>query len=726
MSTYLLAFFVSDFQAATNADAKVTQRVFARTEAVPETGFALESGVNILEALEAYLGYEYEFEKMDQVAVPDFAAGAMENWGLVTYREEYLLSTESDAKLSRQNEKIATIVAHEYAHQWFGNLITPTWWSSIWLNEGFATFFEFYGTELAYPEFKMMEIFITNLQSVFVTDSTGSARAMTLAEASILTPTQISNLFDTIAYAKSGCVIRMMHAALTEPTFKDGITQYLNDKALSDAFQADLFDNLQKAITPANNLPADQTVNSIWETWSMQSGYPVLNVVVTEENLEITQERYLLTKPTTPDTSSWWVPINIVVSKTPVFTDTKPDYWLPPQAAAIQIPLADIDLNAEEDWYIINKQQTGYYRINYDENNWNKLIDALKSESRTSIHNINRAQLVDDAFNFARSGDMSYVRLFDLLQYLPEEDDYLAWNAANSGYSYLNRMYYGADLHENLQRFIREGIENIRESIGVSESATETNYLNTYLRVIAINLACSSGSDECKADVTAKLEAEIAGTAVVESNLRAAVYCQAYRVGGETVFDYLFKKLHESNNQAERTLLINALGCTDDAELLKKYLDSSILADNTVVGDVQVFYRIQERNRVLTAAYSNGPDGIIAALTFMADNSEDIQRLYMNPETIITSTISAISQRVVADSHKTTVQESLTKLQAAGVTTEAFSTGILANIAVNNAWADNYNEEIKDYLYEYFNGASTVVVSSVLISFAVLVNYMFN
>lgn len=726
MSTYLLAFFVSDFEAATNAAPRVTQRVFARKEAIPETGFALESGVKILEALETYLAYNYEFEKMDQVAVPDFAAGAMENWGLVTYREEYLLSTESTAKLSRQNEKIATIVAHEYAHQWFGNLITPTWWSSIWLNEGFATFFEFYGTELAYPEYKMMQLFITNLQSVFVTDSTGSARAMTLEEDSILTPTQISNLFDTIAYAKSGCVIRMMHAALTEPTFKNGITQYLNDKALSDSSQSDLFDNLQKAITPANNLPAGQTVNSIWGSWSMQSGYPVLNVAVTETNLEIKQERYFLTKPATPDTSLWWVPINIVGSKTPVFTDTKPDYWLPQQTTALQIPLADIKLDPNEDWFILNKQQTGYYRINYDENNWSKLFAALKGESRSSIHNINRAQLVDDAFNFARSGDMTYVRLFELLQYLPTEDDYLPWNAANSGYNHLNRMYYGSDLHENLQRFIRESAEEIYKTFGVSEKADETNYLNTYLRVVGINLACGSGNDECKTDVAAKLKAEIDGTAVVESNLRTAIYCNAYRVEGATVYNYLFKKLHESNNQAERTLIINALGCTDNAELLQKYLDSTILADNAVVDGVQVFYRIQERNRVLTAAYNNGPAGIIAALTFMADKSADIQRLYMNPETIITSTISAISQRVVADSHKTKVQESLTKLQAAGVTTEAFSTGILANIAVNNAWADTYHTEIKDFLVDYFNGASTVVVSTMLISFAVVVNYMFN
>lgn len=726
MSTYLLAFFVSDFKAATNDAATVTQRVFAREDAIPETGFALESGVNILEALEKYLDYSYEFPKMDQVAVPDFAAGAMENWGLVTYREEYLLSTESTAKLSRQNEKIATIVAHEYAHQWFGNLITPTWWSSIWLNEGFATFFEYYGTDLAYPDFKMMELFITNLQSVMVTDSTGSARAMTVDEDSILTPTQISNLFDTIAYAKSGCVIRMMHAALTDATFKSGITQYLNDKKHSDAFQADLFNNLQKAVTAANNLPSGQTVNTIWKTWSEQSGYPVLNVAVTEDNLEISQKRYFLTSQTVADASIWWVPINIAVKKTADFTDTKPQYWLRPQVLSEKIPLADINLSPSEDWYIINKQQTGYYRVNYDEDNWTKLFAVLKGEQRGSIHHINRAQLVDDAFNFARSGLMKYTRLFDLLQYLPKEDAYLAWNAANSGYSYLNRMFYGAGLHSNLQRFIREGVQNIYKAHGVTESATETNYLNTYLRVVAINLACGSGDDTCKQAVAAKLKAEIDGTAQVESNLRTSIYCNAYRVGGEEVFNYLFKKLHESNNQAERTLLINALGCSDNADLLKKYLDSSILADNTLVDGVKVFYRIQERNRVITAAYANGPEGINAALTFVADNHAKIQELYMNPGSIISSTVSAIAQRVVAESHKTKVQESLTKLQTAGVVTEAYSTAILDSIAVNNAWADTYNKEITDFLADYYNGASTVVVSTMLISFAVVLNYLFN
>jgi aminopeptidase 2 len=285
MSTYLLAFIVAELdyiEAFTTVGTPIPCRVYAPKGTIKQGEFSLGVCTRTLDLFNTVFGTPYPLPKMDMVSVADFDAGAMENWGLVTYRTSCLMVDEATTTQASK-QWIASVVAHELAHQWFGNLVTMEWWSDLWLNEGFATWVGNYAVDKLFPDWHFWDSFVVDdVQRGMSLDCLRSSHPI---EVEVKDPAQIGQIFDAISYSKGGSVIRMLSAYLTEDVFLEGIRQYLKKHAYSNASTGDLWAQLSET--------SGQDVSEFMNLWTKQTGYPVLHAEREGNTLVITQNRFL-------------------------------------------------------------------------------------------------------------------------------------------------------------------------------------------------------------------------------------------------------------------------------------------------------------------------------------------------------------------------------------------------------------------------------------------------
>nr|XP_019531217.2 aminopeptidase N [Aedes albopictus] len=659
MQTYLLAFVVSDF--AFVSDTPNKQSVYANPVSISngDLNFALEAGVKVIAALEEYLQVGYSFPKLDQIGIPDFAAGAMENWGLVTYREEALIYNSTKSPMG-QLKRTALIIAHEYGHQFFGNLVSPKWWSYLWLNEGFATLMQYIAANKAYPDLRIQEMAtVEALQNAFQSDALESTRPM---NSYVETPTAISALFDDIAYDKSGSVLRQFQHAFGDRVFRAGLKYYLDAMQFKAATPDDLAAALQKAVDEPNDFPVNLNVSDIIYSWADQKGYPVLHVSRGADNvITLRQERYLLKPSKDAVKATWLLPYNFATYQAPDFSSTLPYDWLVGETAELR-PLPSLHWD-NDDWVIFNKQQTGFYRVNYDDKLWELITNELHHGEHSSIHHLNRAQLIDDSLNLARSGHLGYDVALKLIQYLTKEEEYVPWASLNNGLSYLNRMLAGSAKYNLFKQFVWELVEPSFHKFGLTSKPSDSHFAKL-TRNILINWACQVGSEECLTQTNSQLAEVVANkTEDVDPNLKSVVYCNGLRNANRDTFLFVWDRMHRSQDPSDRVLLISALGCSQDPELLELYLETSL--DET--GDAS--YRGQERSRVFSAVYVNGKVGLETAMKFLAENADTIDRLYNGGSfggRAIGSAVTGMARRVVNKEQYDEFLALNAKLEAAG------------------------------------------------------------
>lgn len=427
MSSYLLAFIVADYIVVERDN----MGILARPEARNQTEYSLQAGIDILKAVETWIDYPYssvpEMTRMYMAAVPDFSAGAMENWGLLTYRESNILY-RSDDSTALQQQRIAAVITHEIAHMWFGDLVTCEWWDVTWLNEGFARYFQFFGTALVETDWDLHYQFVVEqLQGVMQMDSLESTHPMTY---DVYTPSQVSGIFDNISYNKGAVVLRMVEHFISTEKFQNALREYIKERQMKTTRPENLFD--------AFNAYADASVGDFMEPWTNQSGYPLVTVTGSNDGYSITQQRFLLNNMDHDDKTLWPLPITFA-TKEADFTNTTPTIVT---TATYKI---DITNPEELSYFILNNQQVGYYRVNYDTDSWTKISQALRSENFGGIHVLNRAQIVDDLFNLARAGVVKYDAALEILNYLQDETEYAPWLAAVNGLTTLSRRIHYED-----------------------------------------------------------------------------------------------------------------------------------------------------------------------------------------------------------------------------------------------------------------------------------------
>ncbi|CAG0890180.1 unnamed protein product [Darwinula stevensoni] len=638
MSTYLVAFAVSEFAAdganVSLAEGEIPFKVWARPEMIEFTQKAMEHGPAILKYFEEYFDIPYPLPKMDMIALPDFASGAMENWGLVTYREEYLLyqwNQTSAATLTR----IVYIIAHELAHMWFGDLVTPVWWNDLWLNEGFASYVMYLGSERVEPNWSWMDQFVfSDLQDVLYLDSLENSHSISVE---VNNPNQISQIFDRISYAKGASVIRMMSHFLTEKIFKKGVSDYLKAFQYDNAVQDDLWQYLEWAVGNATKpaLPTlsalPGTVKDIMDSWTLFTGYPVVNATREGQTVTFQQKRFLLNPGASEKlTTLWYIPLNVIGSSnsTDDFDSTGAMAWLEKTGESVALGLPSED----EDWYLVNLQQTGYYRVNYDDGNWEALRAALAAD-HTVIPTINRAGLLDDALSLARAGLLDYRVALNLTGYLGSEKAYIPWAATIRNFNYIRGMIETTGTYDHYKAYILSLLRHVMTPgfnfptlEEVPKDGNYTDVTGVMYETLIWTTACEMGEESC-VDVTADLfkkwkdnyDESKPDEPTLNPSMKALVYCQGVREGGEDAWEFIYKHYNLTNYASERTLVLQAMACTNISKLLDRYLD-------LLLGEGGAIQR-QDVSRAFAYIAAN-PHGRLDAFKFVRDNWDYLQATF--------------------------------------------------------------------------------------------------
>ncbi|XP_047435973.1 aminopeptidase Ey-like [Mugil cephalus] len=610
MSTYLLAFVVCDFAyIGTKPGAEVLIRIWARRKAIQEGqgDYALEKTGPILSFFENYYNSPYPLTKSDQIALPDFSAGAMENWGLITYRETALLYNEGVSS-NGDKEWVATVISHELAHMWFGNLVTMRWWNDLWLNEGFATYVSYLGAHHAEPTWNMKDLIVLNeIIGVMGVDALASSHPLSSREQDILKPEDINGLFDSITYSKGAAVLRMLSEFITEKVFSQGLHTYLEEFKYKNTVYQDLWKHLQMAVDKAGiNLP--ESVESIMNRWILQMGFPVVTIDTTTG--QITQKHFLLDPESEVHTPSefnyeWIVPIT----------------WMKPGRAEEQYWLLkkedsnnNMTIGGANDWLLANINMRGFFRVNYDSQNWEHLLAKLSSK-HADIPVINRAQIIDDAFNLARAKIVDTTLALRTTKFLNKEVEYMPWQTARSNLNYFFLMFDRSELYGPMQAYIKKQVTPLFqyfENLTLNWTKVPEKHTDQYNEVNAISMACSTGVAGCQELTSGWFKQWMANPAdnIIISNLRSTVYCSAIAAGGVEEWDFAWEMYRNATIASEAEKLMYALSCAKEPWLLNRYLQYCLDPE-----------KIRKQDATFTIVYiASNPIGQSLAWDFIRSN----------------------------------------------------------------------------------------------------------
>uniref|UniRef100_A0A8C7JZQ6 Aminopeptidase n=1 Tax=Oncorhynchus kisutch TaxID=8019 RepID=A0A8C7JZQ6_ONCKI len=573
MSTYLLAFIVSDFDHITGSieNNNVLVRIWARRKAIAEGhgNYALNVTGPMLNFFERYYNASYPLSKSDQIALPDFNAGAMENWGLITYRETALLYDPAISSVGNK-ERVLTVVAHELAHMWFGNLVTLRWWNDLWLNEGFASYVEYLGADYAEPTWNIKEQTILNdVHKVFAVDALASSHPLSRKEEEVNQPDEISEMFNTISYSKGAAVLRMLSEFLTEPVFARGLS-YINQRTHCECSYSILTRGLTAVLTtPGMSLP--HTVHDIMNRWILQMGFPV--VTIDTATGHITQKHFLLDPDSVVDRPSpynytWLVPIKWMKGGV-----EREQHWL--------LQETGISNATGSEWVLANLNVSGYYRVNYDMDNWERLLNQLTTD-HTVIPLINRAQIVDDAFNLARAKVINTTLALRTTRYLSQERDYIPWESALRNLNYYILMFDRGQAYGVLQGYLKMQITPLFEyfrTITVDWTRVPTGHNDQYNQINAISFACRMGVERCRVLTSDWFREWMLNPDhnPIHPNLKTTVYCNAIAAGGVAEWDFAWQMFKNATVATEAAKLRSSLACTKVPWLLNRTTSSCVL-----------------------------------------------------------------------------------------------------------------------------------------------------
>ncbi|XP_018553205.1 glutamyl aminopeptidase [Lates calcarifer] len=563
MSTYLVCFAVHQFGYVERTSARgIPLRIYAQKSQLGTAKYAADTTKIIFDYFEEYFNMTYSISKLDKIAIPDFGTGAMENWGLITYRETNLLYDESQSS-SYNKQRVASVIAHELVHQWFGNIVTMDWWDDLWLNEGFASFFEYVGVEKAEPTWGMRDIMIiSDVLPVMVDDALLSSHPIIV---NVSTPAEITSVFDAISYSKGASILRMLEDWMGKDMFRDGCRKYLKDYYFKNAKTA----NFWTSLASVSGLP----VAEVMDTWTNQMGYPVLDLSVSETNAKLSQERFLLdpkadaNQPPSPLGYKWTIPVK--------WHSVKSDKNMLAMFNKSSTEHVISNYSLSEDGLLkVNNDHIGFYRVNHDDHMWNTISQQLQNNHR-EFDAADRTSYIDDVFALARADIIDYGNAFNLTMYLTNETDYIVWDRVASSIAYVRDMLSGdAALYKRFQKLFRDHVKAISTQLGWNDEGTQIQRL---LRETVLSISCQMGDQEALNEASHIFDQWINGSlSSVAVNLRLLVYRYGMKNSGtEEKWNIMFQRYRDTSLAQEKDKLLYGLASVENVELLYKLLEAT-------------------------------------------------------------------------------------------------------------------------------------------------------
>uniref|UniRef100_A0A667ZW01 Aminopeptidase n=1 Tax=Myripristis murdjan TaxID=586833 RepID=A0A667ZW01_9TELE len=677
MSTYLVAFVIGeyDFVESQSSDG-VTVRVYTPIGKAEQGKFALEVATKTLPFYKDYFNVPYPLPKIDLIAIADFAAGAMENWGLVTYRETALLIDPKNS-CSSSRQWVALVVGHELAHQWFGNLVTMEWWTHLWLNEGFASWIEYLCVDHCFPEYDIWTQFVSaDYTRALDLDALDNSHPI---EVNVGHPSEVDEIFDAISYSKGASVIRMLHNYIGDEDFRKGMNAYLLKFQHKNASTEDLWDCLEQA--------SGKPIAAVMSSWTKQMGFPI--IVVDQEQVIETDMTYALSCSvslcagfslapslvcrTGEDCPSWMVPISICTSEDPACTKLK---------VLLDRPETSITLNniSPDQWVKINPGTVGFYRIQYSSSMLESLLPGIRD---LTLQPVDRLGLQNDLFSLSRAGMISTVEVLKLMEAFVNEPNYTVWSDLSCNLGVLSSLLSHTDFHEEIQEFIRDLFTPIGLKLGWDSRQGE-GHLDALLRGLVLGKLGKAGHKPTLEEARRRFKDHVEGKQILSADLRSPVYLTVLKHGDSTTLDTMLKLHKQADMQEEKNRIERVLGAISAPDLIQKVLNFALSEE----------VRPQDTVSVIGGVAGSSKHGRKAAWKFVKDNWEELHNRYQGG--FLISRLIKVNAPPVASANMSVHFFESHHAPAAERTVQQ----CCENILLNAAWLKRDADDIHQYLLQ--------------------------
>uniref|UniRef100_A0A665U0B7 Aminopeptidase n=1 Tax=Echeneis naucrates TaxID=173247 RepID=A0A665U0B7_ECHNA len=576
MSTYLVAFVIGEYDYVESQSSDgVTVRVYTPVGKAEQGKFALEVATKTLPFYKDYFSVPYPLPKIDLIAIADFAAGAMENWGLVTYRETALLIDPKNS-CSSSRQWVALVVGHELAHQWFGNLVTMEWWTHLWLNEGFASWIEYLCVDHCFPEYDIWTQFV----------SADYTRALDLDALDSSHPIEVRYKSHLIS------------------DFGKGMNAYLLKFQNKNASTEDLWDCLEQA--------SGKPIAAVMGSWTKQMGFPIIVVdqeqVSDDRILKLSQKKFCASGPHNgEECPNWMVPISICTSVDPKCTKLN---------VLLDRPETTITVSGvgPDQWVKINPGTVGFYRIQYSSSMLESLLPGVRD---LSLQPVDRLGLQNDLFSLSRAGMISTVEVLKLMEAFVNEPNYTVWSDLSCNLGVLSSLLSHTDFHEEIQEFIRDLFTPVGLELGWDSKPGE-GHLDALLRGLVLGKLGKAGHKPTLEEARRRFKDHVEGKQILPADLRSPVYLTVLKHGDSTTLDTMLKLHKQADMQEEKNRIERVLGAISAPDLIQKVLSFALSEE----------VRPQDTVSVIGGVAGSSKQGRKAAWKFVKDNWEELYNRY--------------------------------------------------------------------------------------------------